>query len=235
MAQLRQVTHASAGPIPTYVTLDWREFVHHVLELTVKAYQEMLQDGIAKKEWEENVFSIRLGYDYIRTIAFDLDLPIRVTVRPKIHTPNMVAGTQATIEAKEIDMVMYDMWERDYHTKHFVWEAKRVGDRHLIKKYSKLSSEYVNEAIYRFVRKDYADGLSEAGILAYVLAGNPMDIVSDINRTMGVVRKNPPLPASCHIRSATSIAGFHDVFVSDHYRIDNTSIKLHHLFLTFSF
>lgn len=233
MAQLRQPPPSNEIPFPAYIALTWQEFVYHVLELTIKAYQAMRQDGIAKLEWEENVFSIRFGYDYIRPTAFDLNSPIRVTVRTKTHTSNMMAGRQATIEATEVDLLMFDVWEIDYHTKHFVWEAKRVGDKRSIKKYSRLNSEYVNEAIYRFIRKDYAEGLSDAGILAYVLAGSTTDIANDINRAMGTIRKNPPLPKSSHLRTMQPVAGHPDIYCSEHLRIDSTVIKLHHVFLSF--
>jgi len=213
----------------------WAEFVQIVLELTVQAYQAMHQDHIAKRNWEENTFTLRLGEDYLRLIAFDNELPVFVHVRTKRHTQEMKTGKQATIEAKEIDMLLYGSWERDYHKKHFVWEAKRVGDKRVDAKYRTLNSEYVNEAIYRFIRCEYADGLSDAGVLGYVLAGKAENIVRDINQSMGRIRKNPPLPTTNHLKSAQPIQDFDAVFHSQHIRTDNTSLKLYHLFLTFDF
>lgn len=197
------------------------------------AYQAMCRDRVAQREWEENVFTIRLG-GYIRTLTFDRESPLRVMVRPKTHNADMAVGRQATIEAPEIDMLLFDAWgERDYDRTNFVWEAKRVGDRRLDRKYSSLNSEYVNEAIYRFIRKDYAAGLNDAGVLAYVLAGDASDIVSDVNHTMKAIRRNPPLPESSHMHMVKPIAGHRDIFRSRHLRVDSTLITLHHLFLTF--
>lgn len=233
MAQLRQPPADSEGRLPAHCALTWQDFVNHVLEVTVTAYQAMYRDRVAQAEWEENVFTIRLG-DYIRILTFDLHSPLRVVVRPKTHTADMAVGRQATIQAAEIDMLLFDAWgEREYHRTNFVWEAKRVADKRINATCSKLNSEYVNEAIYRFIRKDYADGLDDAGVLAYVLAGDPSDIVNDVNRTMKTIRKNPPLPESARMHLAEPIAGYRDIFRSKHRRIDDTPITLHHLFLRF--
>jgi hypothetical protein len=232
LSQLRRAASPSSGKPEK---LSWAEFVQHVLGLTIKAYQAMRRDRVAEHHWEENVFTERLGHDYIRTIAFDEESPVRVTIRAKIHTEQMRKGKQPTIEAKEIDLQMSDVWERDYHKKHFVWEAKRVGDKRVDSQYSSLNSEYVHEAIYRFIKREYADTLSDAGILGYVLGGNAGNIVGDINLCMGRIRKNPPLPASNHLQMAHPIDNFEDVYCSHHTRTDNTNICLHHLFLTFEF
>jgi hypothetical protein len=116
-----------------------------------------------------------------------------------------------------------------------VWEAKRVGEKRVSKKYSTLNSEYVNEAIYRFIRNEYAAGLSDAGVLGYVLAGSVDKIVGDINNCMGNIRKNPPLSTSNHLKSAKPVLEFKEVYLSHHKREDYTNIQLHHLFLTFDF
>lgn len=215
-------------------SLEWPDFVQAVLRLTIQAYQAMRQAGVARRDWEENMFTVRLGEDYLRPLAFDHDYSIRLEIRSKVHTQAMKDGKQATIEAKEIDMSLYGVWERDYFNKHFVWEAKRVGDK-TIQLYKHLSSEYVNEAIYRFIRKEYADGLDDAGVLGYILAGDAQSIVGDINQSMGRIHRNPSLPESDHLTVVQAINQFCDIYQSQHQRVDTTSIKLHHLFLTFDF
>jgi len=234
LSQLKQAPLPSAGK-PKCDKLTWLDFVQHVLLLTIKAYQAMYQDKIAQSDWEENTFTIRLGEDYLRPIAFDNEYSIRVDIRSKVHTQQMKAGKQATIEAKEMDLSLYGVWERDYFKKRFVWEAKRVGDKRVAKKYSDLHLEYVHEGIYRFIRREYADGLSDAGMLAYVLAGSVGNIVADINLSMARIRKNPPLPKCNHLHLAQPIDSFKDMYRSHHKRTDNTRIRLHHLFLKFEF
>jgi len=195
----------------------------------------MDRDHVAKRDWEENVFTVCLAEDYIRSLAFDHEYSIRVDVRSKTHTKEMKQGDQATIEAKEMDLSMYGVWERDYIKRRFVWEAKRVGDKRVDEKYGNLNSEYIHEAIYRFIRREYADGLGDAGILGYVLAGSVSNIVGDINQSMGNITKNSPLDESNHLEEVDPIDEFEDVYRSFHKRTDDTRIRLHHLFLTFEF
>jgi len=231
--QLRQASDPSVGKPEKFSKLSWSDFVQHVLALTVKGYQAMRAAKIAQCDWEENIFTIQLGENYLRPLAFDEASPIRVMVRTKRHTEDMKVGKQSTLEAKEIDLMVFAPWEREYHEKHFVWEAKLVGDKRVNKKYSYLNAEYVNEAIYRFIDKEYAGGLDNAGVLGYVLEG--LNIIRDINNTMSRIRKNLPLSQSNHLRPTQAIYDFKEVYLSHHKRTDSTKIQLHHLFLTFDF
>jgi len=234
LSQLRQVSSSIGEPAKSS-KLTWSDTVQIVVQLTIKAYQAMYEDFIAQRDWEENVFTIRLGEDYLRPIAFDHEYPVFVSIRQKIHTDDMKSGEQATIEAKEIDMLLYGSWEQDYHKKRFIWEAKRIGDKKINPAYSHLNSEYVNEAIYRFIRREYADRLDDAGVLGYVLAGEIKNIVNDVNQCMSTIHKNPPLPRSNHLQMTAPINNFQHIYQSHHIRTDNTTIKLHHLFLAFNF
>lgn len=233
MSQLRTIQ--SVKDSGKFSKLTWEEFVQTVLILTVRAYQAMQKACPVQHDWEENTFTINLAYDYMHPLAFDMELPIRLWVRTKTHTKSMHTGDQATIEAKEIDLLLYDVWEREYHDVHFVWEAKRVGDKRVEPTYSNLNAEYVNEAIYRFIHREYADGLKDAGVLGYVLGGEVGNIVGDINQSMGRLRVNKPLPVTNHLRAVPAINQFEDIYESTHTRTDNSSIRLHHLFLVFNF
>ena len=235
MSQLRPGIQPITAKRQEEWALSWPDFVQVVLELTIQAYQAMLQSGIARREWEENTFTINLE-DQIRPIALTNDLPIYVHTLHKRYTPGMKteADEMTTKKAKEIDLLMYGGWE-GYDKRHFVWEAKRLGDRQIDQQYSSLNSEYVNEGIYRFIRCEYANNLSDAGMLGYILAGNAGVIVSHINQSMNNIRKNPALPKSNHLTIAEPINHFHDIYFSQHERVDKTLIKLHHLFLTFDY
>lgn len=233
MSQLRRAGSPSIGK-PS-IHLGWSDFVQIVLQLTVQAYQAMYRDKIVQKHWEENVFTERLGEDYLRPIAFDNESSLRIEIRSKVHTDEMRQGIQGTIQAKEMDLSMYGVWERDYRNKRFVWEAKRIGDKRVDSSFSNLNSEYVNEAIYRFIQGEYALDLNDAGVLGYVLAGDAEIIKNDINLSMGRLRVNPILPPSNHLDKATPINGFKNIYTSQHTRTDRTTIQLHHLFLTFDY
>ena len=212
------------------VGLSWDEFVQLVISLTIQAYDIMKQTCVVKQNWEENTFTLNLS-NCLRPIAHDQDLPIIVIMRAKQHTAKMQTGEQPTIEAKEMDLILFDSWERNYDTVHFVWEAKRVGDKRVNGDYGGLNSEYVNEAIYRFIRKEYAANVTDAGALAYVLAGDVGNIISDINQSMSNIRKNPALDASNHLQKAPAIQEFEHIYRSTHVREDdNSPLQLHHLF-----
>lgn len=229
MSQLRQAAVASAGDSQQFIQITWDDFVQLVISLTIQAYHRMRLECPVQRDWEENTFTGRLAADYLLPLALPL---LRLDIRSKVHTQAMKEGRQATIEAKEMDLSLYGIWESDYLHRRFVWEAKRIGDR---TNHSGLISEYVNEAIYRFIGLEYAAGLPDAGVLGYVLAGDVPDIVSEINGSMGRLRKNPPLPASNHLKIHPRLHQFDNLYRSHHARIDNSSIQLHHLFLTFDF
>lgn len=214
------------------VGLSWDDFVQLAISLTIQAYHSMQQKYDIKQNWEENVFTVNLE-DCLRPLAYEYS--IFVDTRKKQHTTKMRTGEQATIEAKEMDMSMFGSWQQDYNVVHFVWEAKRIGDKRVSTDYSGLNSEYVHEAIYRFIRNEYAQNVADAGILAYVLAGNVNNIVGDINQSMGNIRKNPALDKSNHLQSISSSTNFQDLYQSEHSRTNNNSIRLHHLFFTFDF
>ena len=232
MSQLRQAAVSSTGDSQKFSPITWAEYVSVVIELTVTAYQKMYQDScVIKRSLEENSFTLNLE-DYIRPIAFNREQSIFVHSRKKQHTPEMKLGRQPTIAAKEMDLFLHGSWEANYDKIHFVWEAKLVGDK---QNYSTLSSEYVNEAIYRFINMGYGANVPDGGVLGYVLSGNVPDLVMDINQSMGRLRKNNPLPASNHLQIAAPVHQFDAIYRSTHTRTDSSLIQLHHLFLTFEF
>ncbi len=233
MSQLRQATTTGSGHNNPSLKLTWSDFVQVVLEVTVQAYCNLRESKVAERNWEENVFTLNLIQDHLRPLAYERS--IIAIMRPKVHTDAMKSGKQKTIEAKEIDLQLFGTWEREYHKRHFVWESKRVGDKRFNSSYNNLNSEYVNEAMYRFIQGDYANNLSDAGVLGYVLDGEVATIVDDINQSMGRIQKNPALPTSNNLNLAPPLHEFGDIYRSTHTRTDSTAIQLHHLFLTFDF
>lgn len=90
MGQLQQVSVSIGKPFEG-LGLTWPEFVQMVLELTVQAHRAMNEAGIAKRDWEENVFTINLE-NHLHRIALDNELPLFVHSRKKQHTPAMRAS-----------------------------------------------------------------------------------------------------------------------------------------------
>ena len=213
----------------------WESFVRLVLEITVEAYQRMRQDGVARWDWEEDTFSVRLTEDYIQPLARRHPLNLIAMARTKIHTPAMKAGAVSPKQAPEIDIRLFHSW-MNYSEVYFAWECKRVGDKRVNKKYAVLISKYVTEGILRFLDEKYALGLDDAGMLGYVLAGDMTNIIYDINTSMHHPRRDRPLPTSDHLMPAPAVGTFTDLYRSHHKRtVNQRTIRLHHMFLTFDF
>ncbi len=229
----RTVNSAGSGS-PEQFKVSWEAFVQFVLNITIEAYQKMRRDCVARKDWEEDTFTICLAENYIQPLAFPFS--VYVTPRARIHTLEMKTGEFSAKRAKEIDIRLYGSWEENYHRIHFVWECKRISDRNLDKENNFLVAEYVTEGIWRFIDGEYAASLDDAGMLGYVLLGDVAPIVSDINRSMQDPHRKRQLSDSDCLASVTAIEAFNDVYQSHHLRLDNQKpIRLHHLFLTFDF
>jgi len=213
----------------------WESFVRLVSEITVEAYRRMRQDGVARRDWEEDTFSVRLTEDYIQPLARRRLLNLVAMARTKVHTPAMKAGDVSPKQAPEIDIRLFYSW-MNYSEVYFAWECKRVGDKRVNRECAGLISKYITEGILRFMDEDYAAGLYDAGMLGYVLAGDVTNIVHDINTSMQDPHRKRPLPASEHLVPAPVVGTFTDAYQSHHQRtVSQKTIRLHHLFLTFDF
>lgn len=193
----------------------------------------MRQKSIAQRKWEEDHFTTNLE-DCIRPFAYD----IGVTVVSQIanYTPKMKAGEASVREAKVIDLRLWGHWE-NYHQVHFVWECKRVAaKRKGSNTYKDLIPEYIAEGMFRFLDEGYAAGLSDAGMLGYVLAGDVPGIVRGINRSMTSSRRERKLDMIDNLRQTGPIGTFTDAYISCHKRaVSGSLVQVHHLFLTFDF
>lgn len=231
MSQLEDPSSLSFN-IPDKFRIKWRSFVQDVLEVTVQAYHDMHKKKIAQLKWEEDHFTINLER-LIQPLAYQRGLTVVSQI--KTYTLEMEAGQVSAKQAKVLDLRMWGSWE-DYHRVHFVWECKRIADSYEDKNYKDLISEYITEGIFRFIDEEYAVGLDDAGILAYVLGGDVPKIVDGINQSMQSSRRKRRLSTSDHLQLAPSIGTFTHIYQSCHKRLDSASpIKLHHLFLMFNF
>lgn len=212
--------------------IPWETFVRMVLDVTISGYQKLRQDGVARRDWEEDTFTINL-VDHIRPYAFLLLL--HVIPQAPVYTDQMKTGEVTPRKAKVIDMQLFGNW-RDYHKIHFVWECKKVTDKRVDKGDASLIGEYVTNGMFRFLDAKYAAEVPDAGMLGYVLAGDVSNIVSDINTSMCSPQRKRRLAPSDNLSPTSSIGSFTDVYLSHHKRLTNGSpIHLRHLFLTFHF
>jgi len=225
---------SSAGSLGRF-RVPWESFVQLVLEITVEAYQRMRQDGVAKQNWEEDTFTLRLTHDYIQPLARQHLLNLVAEVQTQVYTPEMYTGVVSTKKASKIDIRLFQPMD-DYERIYFAWECKRVGDKRADAKFGSLISKYITEGILRFIDEEYSAGLDHAGMLGYVLAGNVANVVHDINSSMHHPRRTRQLLVSDHLVPANPVGAFTDVYQSYHERVVSTrTIRLYHLFLTFDF
>ena len=192
----------------------------------------MREKGIAQLIWEEDHFTINLE-NYIRPLAYQRG--ITVVSQIKAYTLEMETGQVSARQAKVLDLRMWGSWQ-DYHKVHFVWECKRIAASYADKSYKDLIPEYIKDGMFRFIDEEYAIGLEDAGILAYVLEGDVPSIVHGINQSMQSSQRRRKLTAADSLQPATSIGSFKHVYYSCHQRLGSKSmINLYHLFLTFNF
>lgn len=221
----------SAGSYEQF-RIEWSSFVSLVLEVTVQAYQQMAAAKVARITWAEDTFTHCLGDDYIRPLAHDSYL--LVSIRTKVATAEIKAGDVPPSHAKELDMYLFGTWEQAYTSVHFVWEAKLISDRSDVPKPNNYVSEYIGEGMLRFIDGMYASAVSDAGMIGYVLVGKPASIVDKINQSMHASTRRRQLGPHDRLAVILPIAGFADVFTSNHQRPSlKRDIRLHHLFLTF--
>ena len=229
-----RVPSPTTGPTAPFRVF-WESFVQLVLEITVEAYQCMRRDGEVQREWEEDVFTVRLTENYIQPLARQHPPNLIAMPRTKVHTSAMKDGCLSPKKAVEIDIRLSPSW-MDYSQIYFAWECKRVGDKRVDGKYAALIPEYITEGILRFIDEEYAAGLDDAGMLGYVLDGDVTNIVDDINVSMCHPRRTRPLPAADHLAPVSAVGTFKNVYQSSHKRVSSQMpIRLHHLFLTFDF
>jgi len=194
----------------------------------------MNQARIATRDWEEDHFTITLE-QHLRPLAYRHPMNITVLSRNRTYTEKMKRGEESVKGAKELDLRLWGRWE-NYDQVHFVWEGKRVAENGANPAWKNLITEYLKEGMQRFIDEEYAVGLQDAGMLGYVLAGDCVKIVQDINTSMKRLRKGPAFSLKDHLKVALPIGTFQHKYDSCHSRTPSgTMIRLHHLFLPFDF
>lgn len=227
-------TMSKKKPAEFSKVIKWDSFVNVCLELTIEAYQKMKTEINPSVEWEEDQFTIKLGDDYLRPIAYRHPLNVRIIVRSRVHTEAMADGKITAKYAKEIDLKLLGPWE-NYHKQYFAWECKRIGDPKGGESDDTLISKYISQGIRRFIDEEYSKDLDNAGMLGYVLSGTAADIVKALNSSMSDPHSKQKLNSSHHLDLLSPpITGFNDIYISQHTRTAKP-IRLHHLFLTFNF
>lgn len=191
----------------------------------------MIDEKRAREDWEEDVFTINLE-KFLRRIAHEHPLNLRVKSWGHVVTPEMLLGEASPKEAKIIDIQVWGHWHQ-HDNVYFAWECKLLADQSNRER-KDLVNEYLKNGIFRFLDGLYSAHMSDAGMLGYVLAGDIATIVEQINRSMVSTRRHRKLLPSDSLTVDKPIGTFKDVYSSSHTRTtDGSRIDLRHLFLTF--
>jgi len=230
---------ASLGVI-TSLPDTWSDFVREVLTVTLAAYNELHAAKIAQRKWHEDLFSRQL-YERMKRLLRGHPY-LLVHYQHEVPTDEMIAGVRSLQETPRIDITFYENWsEYDYDRIYFAWEAKRVAGKG---KYEDLRGRYVADGIFRFINGKYSADVPEAGMLGYVLDGEPSIVAHELNTIMLNKRKDPDAPSGTprhklavadNLQPVAPINRFSDIYVSQHDRASGLQIKLYHLLLTFDF
>ncbi len=223
-----------ADNVPDSFPTLWPGLIDTIVKLTIQAYRSFASSRTARADWEEDVFSLNIE-DHLRPIAHQHPQNFQVRSRVPVHTPEMLAGEESPKKAKEIDIQVWGgQWGQD-HKVYFAWECKLIADRQ--KHDGKdLINEYVKNGMFRFLDGYYSAHVPNAGMLGYVLTGEVTAIVGQINDSMLSAQRERKLEKSDKLSRGQPVDAFIDLYVSSHTRVaDRSSIRLHHLFLTFDF
>jgi hypothetical protein len=124
----------------------------------------------------------------------------------------------------DIPLVLIEIFLRyGEHDPHAIIESKRLAIND-----TRLAREYVVEGIDRFRNGKYAANHNKGFMLGYIVNGNPMEIVQQINaHILSLDRATEQLQPSIIIPSANN-------WFSDHPRVSGSPIELHHAMLPLS-
>lgn len=223
---------ASIGEIGN-IAIPWSTFVQIVLEITIEAYKVLVSSGKSTATWEEDHFSINLE-KCIRPVAIHKSIPFQVRSQVQVYTPEIEKGSISAKEAVRIDIQLWNPFEENNDRIYFAWEGKLLVDQRKDKKRKHLISKYITEGLYRFLDEEYSKDVDDAGMLGYVLVGEPNDVVASLNRSLVHRKRGGKFSRSDYLKPHVPINDFSDVYCSVHDRLaSGKKIKIYHLFLKF--
>lgn len=233
----------------------WTDFLHMVLETTAKAYQNLKQENMAQKAWEENTFTINIERCMKQIIRQKL-LSLSVSTQQNIYTSAMMQGKVSANKAVKLDI---KAWNPSWYSEdrvYFTWECKLIVDKARETKHHRLINEYITEGLVRFLDEHwkYAEQVDDAGMLGYVLDGAVPDVVTAINQEIVAIPRRPTSKAKDERKQQALLTArrlsptdllrpcnpnpieHFTLYESSHQRLFcDKAIHLYHFLLTFDF
>ncbi|HZO71507.1 MAG TPA: hypothetical protein VFB60_04845 [Ktedonobacteraceae bacterium] len=233
----------------------WSGFLQEVLETTVAAYLTLRQNNTVSSSWEEDTFTINMERCMNLLTRRYKSLLHAETQRP-IYTPEMMLGKVSPTKAVKLDIKIWDMKWNNEDEIYFTWECKLIVDKAREDKHRRLVPEYITNGIVRFLDGNwkYAQAVTDAGILGYVLYGEVAQIVETINQEMLAIPQSRESSRK-KVRAMQALQAARRLSSSDQLKLCNPSpvnnfifyeschrrhfcnqdIRLYHFFLTFDF
>lgn len=213
----------------------WNAFVRLILEITLEAYDRMLDDKRINIDFEEDAITAILVDDYLNPLISRKNLAILAILQPPVYSEEMKSGRETTRKARKIDIKIVTFGQHDIY---FTWECKRICENKFVQNSETSQTDYLTyrysvDGIARFIDEDYSANLDDAGMIGYVINGKTTTIVNEINASM-LRQKNRTWSTNDALKHSSALGSFEDIYESRHLRVKSkTYIRLHHLFFRF--
>jgi len=187
----------------------------------------MKRDKTFSLDWEEIRFSAVL-IGYMRTIRDREDVRLQIDPENYLYNKDILDGKADPLKAPRIDIRILGGWVRE--DVYYSIEAKILVEEHYGKRSSSvLRARYVDTGIDSFVKGKYSQRTRRGCLAGYVIQGNPVIIVDNINKLLLNRSRN-----SETLQRAQEISNYSYCYRSEHTRAtDSKRIYLCHILLRF--
>jgi hypothetical protein len=196
------------------------------LHALIESYKNAFAAKSVDKDWEEDNITIHL-IDKMEALDFVKERQITIIPQYPIYDNEMINEGKNVKTAPIIDMKLNKWFSKDKIE--FTIEAKNLCENDWTKSKgtnvsaSYYKNRYINTGIEHFVSGYYPFGC----LVGYVLQGNVIKIVGDINK---IIVKKALSPRIEIIENANSINDYPHCYTSDNL---NKTFVLDHIFLVF--
>ncbi len=196
------------------------------LRALIEAYKNAFAANSVDKDWEEDNITIHL-IDKMEALDFVKERQITIIPQYPIYDNEMINEGKNVKTAPIIDMKLNKWFSKDKIE--FTIEAKNLCENDWTKskgtnvRASYYKNRYINTGIEHFVSDYYPFGC----LVGYVLQGNVIKIVTDINK---IIVKKALSPRIEIIENANSINDYPHCYTSENL---NKALVLDHIFLVF--
>ena len=207
---------------PPWISEISEDFENMIVFILIGAYQLMKLEKRFDRRWHETRFSAVL-IGYMRIISDREKLRLLIYPEQYLYNEEILNGNEDPDTAPRIDICTKSPWMKEnvyYGVEGKILVENNWGTRRA----SDLRRRYVDTGIKNFISERYGNGL----IAGYVVEGNPINIIYQINRLL----KHRKFSDDQMIKKHTSVDSFSDHYISLHP--NSRTIRIRHLLLNFT-